>query len=146
MDKVEALRSSPLLRALSDSELHSLMGIVNERNLTPGQTLITAGEKGVAMYIILEGKVQVSRGGTALSVLGPGQHVGEMAILAPEQVARSADVVAIEPTRVIQIAAWDLSTFIDSNPAVAKAIIAELARRLALADERLVSILAGETG
>ena len=65
MDKVEALRSSPLLRALSDAELDSLMGIVNERSLAAGQTLITAGEKGVAMYIILEGKVQVSRGGTA---------------------------------------------------------------------------------
>lgn len=143
VDKVEALRSSPLLRALSDSELHSLMGIANERSLAAGQTLITAGEKGVAMYIILEGKVQVSRGGTALSVLGPGQHVGEMALLAPDDIVRSADVVAIEPTRILQIAAWDLSTFIDSNPAVAKAIIAELARRLALADERLVSILAG---
>ena len=143
MDKVEALRSSPLLRALSDSELQSLMGIVNERSLAAGQTLITAGERGVAMYIILEGKVQVSRGGTALSVLGPGQLVGEMALLAPEDIVRSADVVAIEPTKILQIAAWDLSTFIDSNPAVAKAIIAELARRLALADERLVSILAG---
>ena len=145
MDKVEALRSSPLLRALSDSDLRSLTGIVNERNIAPGQKLITAGEKGVAMYIILEGQVQVSRGGTSLSVLGPGQHVGEMALLAPDDIVRSADVVAIEPTRVLQIAAWDLSTFIDSNPAVAKAIIAELARRLALADERLVSILAGET-
>jgi CRP-like cAMP-binding protein len=66
-----------------------------------------------------------------------------MALLAPEDIVRSADVVAIEPTKILQIAAWDLSTFIDSNPAVAKAIIAELARRLVLADERLVSILAG---
>jgi CRP-like cAMP-binding protein len=143
VDKVEALRSSALLRALSESELTSLMGIVKERSLEPGQTLITAGEKGVAMYIILEGKVEVSRAGTALSVLGPGQHVGEMAILAPEQTVRSADVIALEPTRILQLAAWDLATFIDSNPAVAKAIIGELARRLALADERLVSILAG---
>jgi len=143
VDKLEALRSSPLLKALSDSELKSLMGIVNERCLDTGQTFITAGEKGGAMYIILEGTVQVSKGGTALSVLGPGQHVGEMALLAPDLVTRSADVVAMEPTRILQIAAWDLSTFIDSNPAVAKAIIAELARRLALADERLVAILAG---
>ena len=142
MDKVQALRSSPLLRVLSDSELHALTGIVNERNIAVGQKLITAGEKGVAMYIVLEGQVQVSRGGTSLSVLGPGQHVGEMALLAPD-IVRSADVVAMEPTRVLQIAAWDLSTFIDNNPAVAKAIIAELARRLALADERLASILAG---
>ena len=143
MEKVEALRSSPLLRALSDKELQSLTGIANERTIPAGHKLITAGEKGVAMYIILEGQVQVSRGGTSLSVLGPGQHVGEMALLAPNDIVRSADVVAMETTRVLQIAAWDLSTFIDSNPAVAKAIIAELARRLALADERLVSILAG---
>jgi CRP-like cAMP-binding protein len=145
MDKVEALRSSSLLRALSDSELQSLMGIVNERTFAPGEPLIRAGDRGaLAMFVILDGKVEVSRGGKPLSVLGPGQHIGEMALLGPQDVGRSADVTAVEPTRVLQLASWDLFTYLDTNPALAKAIITELARRLTLADERLVSILSGE--
>jgi len=146
MDKVEALRSSSFLRALSENELQSLIGIVNERSFAPGDTLIQAGDTGaLAMYIILDGKVQVSRSGTPLTTLGPGQHIGEMALLGPQDVARSADVVAVEPTRVLTLASWDLFTFLDSNPSVAKAIISDLARRLVAADERLTTHLSGET-
>lgn len=146
MDKVEALRSSTLLSALSDSELESLMGIVNERTFAPGEHLIRAGDTGaLAMYVILDGQVQVSRQGSPLTTMGPGQHIGEMALLGPSDVARSADVVAVEPTTVLQLASWDLFTFLDSNPSVAKAIISELARRLIAADERLATHMAGET-
>jgi CRP-like cAMP-binding protein len=146
MEKVEALRKSALLRALDDAQLASLAGIAKERALNPGDTLITAGDKGaLAMYVVLDGKVEVSKSGKTLSVLGPGQHIGEMALLAPEDTPRSADVKAVEPTRVLQLASWDLFPFLDTNPAVSRAIISELARRLILADERLAAILAGES-
>ncbi|MDP3984627.1 MAG: cyclic nucleotide-binding domain-containing protein [Acidimicrobiia bacterium] len=145
MDRVEALKTSALLRALDDSQLESLAGIAKERTLNTGDVLIRAGDTGaLAMYIILEGKVEVSRRGTPLSIMGPGQHIGEMALLAPEDTPRSADVKVIEPTRVLQLASWDLFPFLDINPAVARAIITELARRLVMADERLVQILSGE--
>lgn len=146
MDKVDALRNSDLLKALDDSQLASLAGIAKERALNAGDTLITAGDKGaLAMYVILEGKVQVSKKGKTLSELGPGQHIGEMALLAPDDTPRSADVTAMEPTRVLQLASWDLFPFLDTNPAVSRAIIAELARRLILADERLTALLATES-
>ncbi|MGQ0847632.1 MAG: Crp/Fnr family transcriptional regulator [Actinomycetota bacterium] len=145
MDKLDALRTSSLMRALSDNELQSLASIANEREFSPGQRLINAGDTGaVAMYVILEGKVEVARQGTHLSVLGPGNHIGEMALLAPDDMPRTADVTAVEPTRVLQIAKWDIFPFLDTNPEVAKALITELARRLALADDRLIRILAGE--
>jgi CRP/FNR family transcriptional regulator, cyclic AMP receptor protein len=145
MDKVEALRSSTLLSALSDSELESLLGIVNERTFAPGEYLIRAGDTGaLAMYVILDGKVQVSRKDNPLTTMGPGQHIGEMALLGPQDLARSADVMAVEPTTVLQLASWDLFTFLDSNPSVAKAIITELARRLTAADERLAAHMAGK--
>lgn len=145
MDKLEALRTSSLMRALSETELSSLVSITNERQFAPGERLIKAGETGaVAMYVILEGKVEVAREGNALSVLGPGNHIGEMALLAPDDMPRTADVTAVEPTRVLQIAKWDIFPFLETNPEVAKALITELARRLALADDRLARILTGE--
>ncbi|MEX0698165.1 MAG: cyclic nucleotide-binding domain-containing protein [Acidimicrobiia bacterium] len=146
MDKVDALRTSDLLKALDDSQLESLAGIAKERALKAGDTLIKAGDTGaLAMYVILEGKVEVSKNGKTLSLLGPGQHIGEMALLAPDDTPRSADVAAVEPTRVLQLASWDLFPFLDTNPAVSRAIIAELARRLILADERLTALLATES-
>ena len=142
MEKVDALRSSTLLGALEDDQLASLAGIAKERNLSAGDTLIRAGDTGaLAMYVILEGQMEVSKGGTRLSVLGPGQHIGEMALLAPDNAPRSADVVATQPTRVLQLASWDLFPFLDTNPALARAIISELARRLIQADERLSAAL-----
>ncbi|MEX0698367.1 MAG: cyclic nucleotide-binding domain-containing protein [Acidimicrobiia bacterium] len=146
MGKVDLLRNSALLRALDDSQLASPADIAKERTLGVGDTLIKAGDTGaLAMYVIVEGKVEVSKNGKTLSVLGPGQHIGEMALLAPEDTPRSADVRALEPTRVLQLASWDLFPFLDTNPAVSRAIVAELARRLIMADERLAAILAGES-
>jgi CRP-like cAMP-binding protein len=145
MEKVEALRGSSLMRALTDDQLQSLAGFANEREYKPGQYLIRAGDTGaIAMYVILDGRVEVSREGTALSVLGPGQHIGEMALLGPEDMPRTADVKAVEPTRVLALARWDILPFLDTNPEVAKAFITELARRLVLADERLTRILSGQ--
>jgi len=145
MEKVEALRSSSLLGALEEDQLASLAGIAKERSLQAGDTLIRAGDTGaLAMYVILEGSMEVSKDGNRLSVLGPGQHIGEMALLAPDNVPRSADVVATQPTRVLQLASWDLFPFLDTNPAMARAIITELARRLIQADERLSAALSKE--
>jgi CRP-like cAMP-binding protein len=68
-----------------------------------------------------------------------------MALLTPDNVPRSADVVATQPTRVLQLASWDLFPFLDTNPALARAIIAELARRLIQADERLSAALSKDS-
>ena len=145
MDKVEALRGSALMRALTDGQLESLAGFANEREYQPGQYLIRAGETGaIAMYVILEGRVEISRDGTPLAIMGPGQHIGEMALLGPEDMPRTADAVAVEPTRVLTLARWDILPFLDTNPEVAKALITELARRLVLADDRLTRILSGQ--
>ncbi len=144
MDKVEALRTSALLRTLDDAQLASLAGIAKERSLSPGDILIKEADEGaLAMYVVLEGRVEVRKRGNPLTILGPGQHLGEMALLAPDT-PRSAEVVAVEPTRVLQLASWDLFPFLDTNPAMSRAIIAELARRLVKADERLAAILSGE--
>lgn len=144
MEKVEALRKSALLRALDESQLESLAGIAKERNLAPGDVLIREGDEGaLAMYIVIDGKVEVRKRGNPLTILGPGQHLGEMSLLSPES-PRSAEVVAIEPTTVLQLASWDFFPFLDTSPAMARAIITELARRLIRADERLAAVLSGE--
>lgn len=138
MDKIEALRRSALLRALEDRQLQALAGIAKERSFDEGAALIAAGTSGaMAMFVILDGEVEVRREGTTLATLGPGDHVGEMAVLAPEGTQRSADVVATGPVRVLQITKWDLFPFLKTNPDVALALLEELARRLEQANRKL---------
>lgn len=138
MDKITALKRSALLRALEDRQLEALAGIAKERTFDGGDVLISQGtEGGLAMFVILDGEVEVRRGGTVLATLGPGDHVGEMAVLAPEGTARSADVVAMDSVRVLQITKWDLFPFLKTNPDVALSLLEELAHRLEQANRRL---------
>ena len=138
MDRIEALRQSPLLRAFEERQLQSLAGVAKDRTFQPGDFLIReGGTGGMAMYVILDGKVEVRSGDVVLTELGPGAHLGEMAILAGDDTPRSADVVATEPTTALQITRWDLLPFLESNPKIALAVIEELARRLQAADQTL---------
>lgn len=141
MDKITALQQSPLLAALEPRQLEALSSVANERKFDPGEKLITAGTRGgLAMFVLISGKVMIAKDGVSIAELGPGAHVGEMAVLGREDVVRSADVVAVEPTTVLQITRWDLHPFLRANPDAALVIINELAERLAAADERLAAL------
>ncbi len=140
MDRIDALRRSPLLAAFEDRQLQSLASIAKDRSFQPGDYLIRQGDSGgMAMYVILDGKVEVRAGDVVLDELGPGAHIGEMALLAGDDAPRSADVVATEPTTALQITRWDLLPFLESNPKIALAVIEELARRLQAADRALAA-------
>lgn len=136
MQIVDALRASPLLAALGDEQLGGLAKVARERTFAAGQTMIEEGKaKAQAMFVILEGTADVSTGGTTVASLGPGDHVGEMALVLEDQ-TRTADVVATSDVRVVQLSRWDFLPYLKTNPDVALAVIAELAQRLEDANRR----------
>ncbi len=138
MDAHTALRGSPLFAKLDDEHIATLEQMASIRTVPTGTMITTAGkEHALAMYFILDGKVEVRRGGFTLSTLGPGDNFGEMALMIPE-FPRSADVVALSETCILQLAAWDFIPILKHNPDVAVAVIEQLARRLMEADRKLV--------
>ncbi len=141
MDKVTALRQSALLSALEERQLAGLASVAKEREFAAGTKLIEAGTKGgLAMYVLMSGKVEISKGGVPITELGPGAHVGEMAVLGRDDTVRSADVVAKEPTVTLQITRWDLYPYLKANPEAALVIINELAARLSEANDKLAAM------
>lgn len=130
MQVVDALRTSPLLTALGEDQLAGLARVARERTFAPGQTMIEEGkEHARAMFVILEGTAEVRTGDRVLASLASGDHVGEMALVLPDQ-TRTADVVATSDVRAVQLSRWDFLPYLKTNPDVALAIIEELARRL----------------
>ncbi len=79
--KRDVLANTPLFARLSERELLRVMQAVEVREYKNEETVIREGDKGDELFIVLEGKVRVSRGDQVLTHLGPGEHVGEMALI-----------------------------------------------------------------
>lgn len=82
------------------------------------------------MVVVLDGAVEVRRDGQVLATLGPGDHVGEMALLA-ERPIRTATVVAASPVVVAYVARHDVEVVLAEAPAVLAELRATIAARTA---------------
>lgn len=129
-DPKAVLRRSPLLANLSDDELDVLLSVARQRAFADGDRLTEAGSSdSFGMWIILDGTVEVSRDGRHLATLGPGDHVGEMALMS--DIRRSADVTAQGDVQTLQLTKWDLRGVVADHPDIALAIMDAMAARLA---------------
>jgi CRP-like cAMP-binding protein len=105
-DIVEQLRKVDLFAGLKPEALTLISKVATEEMHALGTKIFQHGDAGDKLYLILEGRVRISRevpgmGEEALAVLGPGQVFGEMALL--DESPRSADARVHERCRVLAI-------------------------------------------
>jgi CRP-like cAMP-binding protein len=129
--KVNQLRAVPGLAALDKRSLRRLLPLVEEAAVAPGQVLMEQGAGGRELFIIVDGTGRVSIDGEQVATVGPGDFVGEMAML--DRQPRTATVVAESPMRLLAVGQAAFGTFIDQT-AVARAVAAQLAGRLRQAE------------
>ncbi len=103
---LEALSKIHLFEGIAPSGLKRIAEIATEEIHRVGQYVFREGDSGEALYLILEGKVRISRevsgmGEEALAVLGPGEAFGEMALV--DDAPRSADAKVHERCRLLAI-------------------------------------------
>jgi CRP/FNR family cyclic AMP-dependent transcriptional regulator len=112
------------------------------REYAPGDVLFVEGEAGDVMYVIQSGTVRITKQihgeEKMLAVLGPGEFVGEMAILNGKP--RNATAAVLEPARCLVIEARMLESMLRRNAEIAIRLIKKLAKRLDSVDA-LVGIL-----
>lgn len=125
-----------MFSGLSDRELRAVVSTAKERSFEAQSKIVEEGSLGIGFYLILEGQVEVRRGGRVLARLGKGQFFGELALL-QKDVPRSADVVALEESRCLVLPQWDLLALIKTHPEMGLKMLAELARRLQETDRAL---------
>ena len=130
----EGLRVLPALRGLDRRELSKLARLVDEVTVDAGEILIREGDVARKAFVIAEGTARVTIGDQLVCELGPGQIVGETAML--EHGPRTASVVAATPVRLLVIGPSDLYSFAGLPP-VARAVMSTLLSRLRAADVRI---------
>lgn len=124
---VEMLQKAPLWAGLNEKELKVIARSFKELKYESGDFIVHKGERGIGFYLIVEGTVEVRTDGRVLSRLGPGQFFGEMALLDGQP--RSADVVALEPSKCLALSSWNFNSIVSDYPKMALKLLQESARR-----------------
>ncbi len=124
----ERIAGVALFAELSDGDIDRLAEAASEAELEPGASLTAEGEFGHALYIIEEGTADVQKDGQVVGSVGPGDVVGEIAVLASGR--RTATVVATSPMKLIALFKPDVWTLERNAPTVAERLRELLQRRL----------------
>lgn len=128
--------SISLCKGLSASEVESLFGLCDVRQLEAGAKLFQSGQPADALWVLLEGDVEISRDGTVLAEVGPGAALGELSLFRAVPV-RSATVTAICKVTVLRISGPQFQKKLAEHDLAALKVVNNLAHQMA---ERLVAL------
>ena len=142
-EALDFLRSIPLFSSVSDEDLESVAALLIERRFPKHKTIVEEGLPGDYMYVICEGRVQVSKLSEdgrekILEFLNAGDFFGEMSLL--DNAPRSASCRALVESRVLALSRADFLNAMRMSPDLAMAVVQELTRRLRQIDEQASSL------
>ncbi|HEY1926172.1 MAG TPA: Crp/Fnr family transcriptional regulator [Caulobacteraceae bacterium] len=132
-----AMTASPILSPLSPLTRQTVAASGSLIALEPGALLCQQGDPGDAIFIVLEGEIEVSTRSlegvqVRFASFGQASIIGEMAAL--DGGMRSADMIAVRRSMLWRIPRSTLIDALRAEPAAAVALIAELARRIRAAN------------
>jgi signal transduction histidine kinase len=120
--------------ALGREQLNRL---ITEQACAPGDMIFREGEPGDALYIIRSGLIVAIKGGlqapTFLGYRGPGEVLGEMALL--EDQPRSASGIVLKEGRLMRISREDFQQMMHQYPDIGMNIMKEMSSRLRASDD-----------
>jgi len=128
IEKIIILKSIKLFSEINEEDLLNLATSLKEIEYESEIEVITQGDLGTSMYIVISGEVEVLVDGKKIVTLGEKEVFGELSALDPEP--RAASVVTTETTLLFKIDNTILYYLIAEYPAVAKGIIRILCERI----------------
>jgi CRP-like cAMP-binding protein len=117
----------PLFDGLTDAELAAVAAAASELAVETGAALANAGDLGHALFVVEEGAADVVADGTKIGNVGPGDLVGEVAVLRSGR--RTATVVATSPMRVLALFKRDVWALERTAPEASRRIRSALDER-----------------
>ena len=136
-------RRFALFAELDERELASIASVAKTRRYAKDDVVFHADESGDVFCLIKEGQVKVTMISPEgkeiiLSLLGPGEFFGEMALIEDEP--RSATVVATEVLELVTIWRSDFLQILAENFSITKKVLMEMSHRLRNASNRIESL------
>jgi CRP-like cAMP-binding protein len=126
------LENVPLFHGLNNRQLERLGKRMIERQYTAGQPIVSQGQGGEGIFVVVSGKAEAFRQRAdgekvPVNAFGPTDFFGELALL--DDGLRTASVVASEPTQCLALTRWDFLTVLREDVEMSVTILQELAKR-----------------
>lgn len=109
----------------------------NVHQFRAGTIIFEEGSPGEVMYVILDGELEVHVGGECVEVLGPGEIIGEMALIDAKE--RSATAIAKSDCRLAPVDQKRFLFMVQQTPFFALDVMRVLASRLRRMNTKLES-------
>ena len=126
--KLELLKQVPLFARLGSHELEEVGRLATEVDVEAGRPLMTEGESGREFFVVIDGAVAVERAGASLRTLGPGDFLGEIALL--DGGPRSATATTTAPSRLLVLGRREFQSLVAEFPPIRNAVLEALAERV----------------
>ena len=120
------LKAISLFARLEEEDLKRLGKSVVQRKYSKGDIIVKEGEQAVAFYVIVSGRVDVTKGGDKVGEKRAGEPFGEMALL--DGYPRSTTVIAAEDTECLVMTRWDFTAELKTGNTIALAMLPELSK------------------
>jgi CRP/FNR family transcriptional regulator, cyclic AMP receptor protein len=131
---LDHLAQVPLFRGMTNKELRDIAKATVELTIDQGKEFVTQGDVGREAFVIVEGTAEVVRNGTKIGELGPGDCVGELALL--DHGPRTASVIAATPLTVLVLGPREFLGVLDEVATLSHKILAALASRVRELDSK----------
>lgn len=127
-ERLAFLKKIDLFSSFSEADLAEFAAKVDEHSLDEGAFLFRQGESGYDMFILVSGRLKVSRESRTITLIEPMDYVGEMAII--EQKTRSASVQALMPSLLLRVTMELFHEFFSRQPPSLVAMMTTLSQRI----------------
>ena len=132
-EKILHLKNIAIFANLTVSELGAIATVTEEKDYPAGESVITEGEPGEEVFLIIEGEVAVCKGRQAeqqikLDTMKDGDYFGEMALF--EEAERSATIRTEKPSRFLVLHKQEFNELVREYPSIALQICTALSQRL----------------
>lgn len=132
-DLVSVLRQTALFEGLGDDHLQELVTRGRRRRFDAEQAVFFEGDRAEGLYVVLRGRIKVFKLSPkgreqTLKIMGPGEPVGEVAVLSGEPYPASAE--ALEASEAFYIPRQAFLDLVSREPEVAMRLLAALSARL----------------
>lgn len=124
----DTLAGLPHFSDLSKAQLRKIRALMTPIDIAAGRTFITEGANEQEAFIILAGAAEVTRNGEHVATVGPGDIVGEVAIIAGG--VRTATVTATEDVTAEVLGRREFLSLLDEDAELMKAILIGAVRHL----------------
>ena len=126
--KIELLKRVPLFERCSQRELAQIAALTDELHLPAARSLTTEGAEGSEFLVLVEGEADVVRKGRKVNELGPGDFIGEIALVSGKP--RTATVKTRGPARLLVLTASGFRALMHDVPAIQEKVLAAVTARL----------------